>query len=37
MATNWKQGMDQFNVEAFIINTDTINKDIIGVIDPELA
>jgi RNase P/RNase MRP subunit p29 len=37
LATNWKQGMDQFNIDAFIINTDTINKDIIGVIDPELA
>ena len=30
MAGNWKQGMDQFNVDAFIINTDTIDKDIIG-------
>jgi len=37
LATNWKQGMDQFNIDAFIINTDTMNKDIIGVIDPELA
>ena len=37
MAGNWKQGMDQFNVDAFIINIDTFDKDIIGVIDPELA
>ena len=37
MAGNWKQGMDNFNVEAYIINIDTIDKEIIGVIAPEPA
>jgi hypothetical protein len=37
LATNWKQGMDQFNIDAYIINIDTIDKEIIGVIEPEPA
>ena len=37
MAGNWKKGMDHFNVDAYIINIDTIDKEIIGVIEPEPA
>jgi hypothetical protein len=37
MAKNWKKGMDHFNVDAYIINIDTIDKEIIGVIEPEPA
>ena len=37
MAANWKAGLDQFNVDAYIIDTATINKTILEVIDPELA
>jgi hypothetical protein len=38
MAANWKPGIDQFNVEAYIIDTSTVAaKTILEVIDPELA
>ena len=37
MAANWKTGLDQFNVDAYIIDTTSINKTILEVIDPELA
>ena len=38
MASNWKPGIDQFNVEAYIIDTSTVAaKTILEVIDPELT
>ncbi len=36
MAANWKPGLDEFNLNAYIINTDTLPKDVIKEIDPEL-
>ena len=37
MAANWKPGLDQFNVDAYILDTSTINKTILEVIDSELT
>ena len=37
MAANWKTGIDQFNVVCYIIDTTTINKTILEVLDPELT
>jgi len=37
MASGWKPGLDEFNLNAYIINTDTLPKDVIKEIDPELV
>ena len=37
MAGGWKPGLDEFNLNAYIINTDTLPKDVIKEIDPELV
>lgn len=37
MAANWKPGLDEFNLDAYIIDTSTIPKDIIKEIDPGLV
>lgn len=36
MAGNWKPGLDEFNLEAYIIDTSTLPTDVIKEIDPEL-
>ena len=36
MASNWKPGLDEFNVDAYIIDIDTLEKDILKEIDPGL-
>ena len=37
MASGWKTGIDQFNIDAYILDTKTINKTLLEVIDPELT
>ena len=37
MASGWKTGIDQFNIDAYILDTTTINKTLLEVIDPELT
>jgi hypothetical protein len=37
MASGWKTGIDQFNIDAYILDTKTINKTILEVIDSELT
>ena len=37
MAANWKTGIDQFNVDAYILDTSTIDETILEVIDPEFT
>ena len=37
MAANWKPGLDEFNLDAYIIDISTIPKDIIKEIDPGLV
>ena len=36
MASNWKPGLDEFNVDAYIIDIDTLEKTILKEIDPAI-